>query len=96
MQPALKFFVTQKRDYLNGFEFLYRYNILDTKAGGLADNISTSSFTWDRQTHSVAMNIQITEGALFRNEVHFNLEDTGGSPNKVDNNEFLAQLEIRF
>ena len=82
--------------YLNGLEFLYRFNVLNVKEPGLADNISTSSFTWDRQTHSVAFNIHIAEGALLRNEFHLNLEETGGSPKDVDNNEFLAQLEIRF
>ena len=95
IQPALKF-MTQARDYLNGLEFLYRFNVLNVKEPGLADNISTSSFTWDRQTHSVAFNIHIAEGALLRNEFHLNLEETGGSPKDVDNNEFLAQLEIRF
>src|SRR3989338_2599326 len=95
VEPTLTF-TTSKREYLHEVELLYRYNILDVKTSGLANNIQTSSFTWDRETHSLAMNIELVKNALWRNEYHFNLEDTGGTPKNVSNNEFLSQLEIRF
>ena len=94
VQPSLK--IPTSWSFLSAFEFLYRYNWLDVKAENLADNISTSSFTWDRETHSAAVNIEIYKGATWRNEYHFNMETTGGSPASIDNDEFISQLEINF
>jgi len=95
MEPSFQL-ITLSGTYLNSIELLYRYNVLDVHAEGLTDNISSSSFTWDRTTHSFAMNIQLTKYALLKNEYHWNLENTGGTPNEVANNEFISQLEIRF
>ncbi len=81
---------------LSKIRFLYRFNVLDVRVKGLRNNISTSPFTWDRKTHSFAMNIQIHKYVLFRNEYHLNQEKTGASDTKVSNNEFLSQLELRF
>jgi hypothetical protein len=89
-------FYIQPTFSFKSFDFLYRYNFLDVNTKDLTDNTANSSFTWDRQTHSLAVNIPFSKGVLWRNEYHFNLEETGSSIKRVDNNEALSQLEIRF
>ncbi len=96
IQPSFLWVVSQRREFLNSIRFLYRLNILDVKVKGLNDNISTSPFTWDRVTHSVALNIAVHKYVLFRNEFHLNQEKTGASDSNLHNNEFLSQLEFRF
>ena len=96
IQPSFLVFLSQDRKFFNNVRFLYRFNMLDVKVTGLGDNISTSPFTWDRITHSFAVNLQIHKYVLFRNEFHLNREITGAADSQVKNNEFLSQLELRF
>ena len=95
VQPSV-LFETDKRKYVNAFRLLYRFNYLDVDAEGVSRNLSTSPFTWDRRTHTAAFNIQIHKLLTFRNEFHWNLEKTGGSPKRIKNDEFLSQIELRF
>ena len=81
---------------MNGIRFLYRYNYLDVDVKEIPATLPTSPFTWDRSAHSLAVNVQIHESVLFRNEYHFNGESIGGRHKSVSNDEFLSQLEMRF
>ena len=96
IQPSYVIGLNSESAFFNSIRLLYRFNTLDVRANDVSDNLPTSPFTWDRQTHSVAVNLQIHSYVLFRNEYHFNLEATGADRNKVSNNEFLSQLEVRF
>ena len=96
VQPSYYHSFGTERRFLSGARLLYRYNWLDVRTRSLADNIAGSPFTWDRETHTAALNIHIHQYVTLRNEFHLNLEQTGGNPGRVSNNEFLTQLEIRF
>jgi len=82
--------------WFDGIRFVYRYNVLDVNARGADKNLFASPFTWDRYTHTAGVNVLINKNVTWRNEYHANVENTGGGPNKVHNDEFLSQLEIVF
>lgn len=98
IQPSILLFKRPNKEFLSGgIRFLYRFNFLNIDVKGIGSNISTSPLTWDRTTHTAAINVQVHPYVLWRNEYHFNWENTGNSNIKgVDNNEFLSQLEFKF
>lgn len=95
VEPSF-YLTTGREELFKGVRFLYRWNTLDVEEKGFQPNPSLSPFLWDRVTHSFGLNIQIHPYVLFRNEYHWNREDTGDDPEEVYNNEFLSQLEVKF
>ena len=88
LQPSLS---------LNQWQIGYRYNLYTIqKTGGETSKNPVSPFTWDRTTHTVAVNLELYKSVLWQNEYHLNNEVTGGNRNSVKNNEFISQLEFRF
>ncbi|MBI3018844.1 MAG: hypothetical protein HYY61_03020, partial [Deltaproteobacteria bacterium] len=81
---------------LKSVEAIYRFNFLQVRAQGLADNIAESPFTWDRQTHTFAMKFNSKYFFSWQGEYHLNLEKTGGATQKVKNDEFLSQITFFF
>lgn len=77
-------------------EFIYRWNFLNVAAKGVADDIQESPFTWDRTTHTFALNVRSKYFFAWQNEFHLNLEKTGGIHKDVKNNEYLSQLTFYF
>ena len=75
---------------IKSVEPLFRYE--DYKVDLTAD--PTDSRTWDRQTTTLAVIIEIVKNLNFKAEYYMNDEDTGNGD--VDNDEFLAQLEAKF
>jgi len=71
-------------------EFVYRYNDLDVDL--------TKSFgdgrTWDREQQVFAVITDLYPGVKVKTEYVVNSEDTGGRA--LDNDEFLAELEMIF
>ncbi len=81
---------------IRDIEFIYRWNFLNAAAEGVADDIQESPFTWDRRTHTFALNLRSKYFFSWQNEFHLNLEKTGGVHKDVKNNEFLSQLTFYF
>lgn len=85
-----------RSNLLQKIDFIYRWNFLYAKASGVTDDIPDSPFTWDRTTHTFAMNIHSVWFVSWKNEFHLNLEDTGSPHKEVKNNEFLSQMVFYF
>jgi hypothetical protein len=81
---------------IRDIELIYRWNFLNVAAKGVADDIQESPFTWDRATHTFALNLRSKYFFSWQNEFHLNLEKTGGAHKDVKNNEFLSQLTFYF
>lgn len=96
-QPSFLFFSKPEKIFFRGIRFLYRFNMLDVKVKGQQDDKPSSPFTWDRETHSIAMQIHVHKYITWKNEFHYNDEKIGNrDDSQVSNNEFLSLLEFRF
>ena len=89
LQPSYKVTIDDW-DYFNGYEAVFRYNNFDVDL----TNVRSDSLTWDRQTYTMAMIIDIYKNLKLKTEYSINEESTGEG--QVDNNEFLMQLELKF
>ncbi len=97
VEPSFSFtFPFSKSLLFDKSELIYRWNHLNIRVRGLADNIPASPFTWDRTTHTVAMKMYSKYFFTWQNEFHLNLEKTGSTQKKVKNNEFLSQIIFYF
>ncbi|MBI4041110.1 MAG: hypothetical protein HY390_04505 [Deltaproteobacteria bacterium] len=95
VQPTLTWQFKMRE--LRMVQVVSRYNALWTSnRGGYSTKTSASPFTWDRSTYSFGLNFGFYNAVLFKNEYHFNDEETASIPKHVNNNEFISQLEIRF
>ncbi|MDD3627602.1 MAG: hypothetical protein PHV06_09815, partial [bacterium] len=56
--------------------------------------VPDDSLTWDRRETTVALLTTFTKGVMVKTEYYMNDENTGNG--KVDNDELLIQLEIKF
>jgi hypothetical protein len=77
--------------YLESITPFFRYgelNVDDIPA------VTTDSLTWDRQKLTFALIADIMKQVKVKVEYKINDEDTGGGD--VNNNEFVAQLEMKF
>ncbi|MBI2646154.1 MAG: hypothetical protein HYW85_03860, partial [Deltaproteobacteria bacterium] len=92
VQPSFTF-KKEAKESLSAFEFLYRWNWLKVEPSGSVDDIANRPMSWDRVTHTIALNIDIFKGLKLRNEAHLNGEN---KVSEVKNNEVLSQLEFRF
>ncbi len=89
IQPSYKLKLAQ-RDSFNAFEILFRYGELNVDVP--AD--VTDSLTWDRNKFTIALISDVYKNIKLKTEYYLNDEDTGGED--VANDEFLAQLEVKF
>ena len=89
VQPSYKV-EFKKRETFTAVEFLLRYEDYDVD---LTQDIADSR-TWDRQTTTVAIIIDVVKNLKIKTEYYLNDEDTGGSD--VNNDELLIQLEAKF
>ena len=79
------------RQWLVGITPLVRFDKLDV----IIDKSENDTRTWDRWGTTAGLIIEIIKHVKIKNEFTWNKERTGGV-NRVDNNEFLSQLEVRF
>ena len=92
VQPSFTF-KRESKESLSAFEFLYRWNWLKVEPSSTVDDITNRPMSWDRVTHTLALNIDIFKGLKLRNEAHLNREN---KVSEVKNNEVLSQLEFIF
>ena len=79
--------------YFRSISPVVRYGELDTNI----DPSPTLPGTWDRDELLIGIITEITNDMLLKFEYTFHDESPGaGGPKNVDNNEFLAQLLVRF
>ena len=79
-----------KRTYFRSFEPLIRYGKLDTDW----EKSFSKPCSWDREMLTIALITELAKNVKLKSEYYINDEKTGGS--KVDNDEFLMQLEFKF
>lgn len=79
------------RKWLTGIMPLIRYDNLDV----IIQKSSSDSRTWDRWGMTLGLIIDVIEHVKLKTELIWNKEHTGGG-NRIDNNEFLTQLEVKF
>ncbi len=90
VQPSYKFKVPNVK-YFSSHELLVRYGELDVDIDNTLDN----PYTWDRQKITIALITDIYKNIKLKVERYINQEDTGDDED-VDNDEFMAQLEVKF
>jgi hypothetical protein len=89
VQPSYKFNVKGIK-YLSAIEPLYRYDRYDVSHAPSA----TKPLSWDRKRNTFSVIADIIKDLKLKLEYNLNDEETGGQ--KVKNNEFVGQMEIKF
>ncbi len=79
------------RKWLTGIMPLIRFDNLDV----IIDKSASDSRTWDRWGTTLGLIIDVMDNVKLKTELIWNKEQTGGG-NRIDNNEFLTQLEAKF
>lgn len=82
----------QGREWLTGVMPIISYGEMDIDNS--YDRNLNNPLSWDRQKTMVGLIFDLYKNTKLRLEYYVNDEDTGGDD--IDNNEFLAQLEIKF
>ncbi|MEA3358328.1 MAG: hypothetical protein U9R17_02810 [Thermodesulfobacteriota bacterium] len=91
IQPSYKFNLPWDWRYFNSHTLLARYGRLHLTD---IDAVFTDPLTWDRGELTLAFMPEIYKNIKLKAEYTINTEKTGNG--KVDNNEFLIQLELGF
>lgn len=83
-------FKLPKNRFAKSIEPFIRYGVLNVNL----PNVITDSLSWDRSMTTLALLTTIRKNMKLKIEYYLNGESTGGA--KVDNNEFMMQLEVKF
>ena len=91
IQPSYKFNLPWDWRYFNSHTLLVRYGRLHLMD---IDEVFGDPLTWDRDELTLAFIPEIYKNIKLKAEYTINTEETGNG--KIDNNEFLIQLELGF
>jgi hypothetical protein len=91
IQPSCKFNLPWDWRYFNSHTLLVRYGRLHLMD---IDEVFGDPLTWDRDELTLAFIPEIYKNIKLKAEYTINTEETGNG--KIDNNEFLIQLELGF